>query len=302
MALKGKRILLTGASSGVGEAAALQLARAGASLALSARRVQRLDALAARIHEATGVRPQILSADLGRRGEAARLAREALRALGGIDVLINNAGTTTQGLTWAAGDGEDPRAMFETNVWSPLALAAELAPAMLARGDGTIVNVTSMVRMAPFPHLGHYAGSRAAVSAISDVMALELPPRGIRIVEVNFGAIRTAAAHEVAQIAGIEPWFKGGPGMGSAEKAAQVLVKAADAERSGALFYPAALKWVFRFPALGRRFSRRVSKHADLNDTTQRAGGSGGDARSRALRDNWESRHPAGAAQGMAAK
>ncbi|MGO1070694.1 SDR family NAD(P)-dependent oxidoreductase [Lysobacter sp. CA199] len=281
MNLKGKRILLTGASGGVGWAAAKKLAKAGAVLALSARREERLQALAAEIAREGGTVPHVLPADLGQRGEADRLAQEAMNALGGVDILINNAGTTMQGLTWVVGDCDEARVQLETNVWSPLALIAGLAPAMVERGEGVIVNIGSMARVSAFPHLGHYSSSRAALAALSTMMSLELGPRGVRVVELDFGAIDTAASREVRQIAGVEHWLDGPAGLGSAEKAADAIVSAVEAGKSGFAFYPRALKWIDRFPALGRRFSKRVSKHADLTSTIIRRGGSQSTAPSR---------------------
>ncbi|UPJ48324.1 SDR family NAD(P)-dependent oxidoreductase [Bradyrhizobium sp. 200] len=294
MALRGKRILLTGASSGIGRLAAKLLAKAGAVLAVSARREDRLLELVEEIRGDGGVAPHVLPADLSRHGEAIRLGVRALQKLGGIDVLINNAGTTTQALTWIGGDDDDGRAMFEANVWSPLALVASLAPAMVERGEGVIVNVGSMVRVSPFPHLGHYAASRAAVAALSQVMALELNPRGVRVVELDFGTIDTAASHEVRQIAGIQRWMEGGPGVGSLEKAAEALVRAADTRTSGFVFYPGALKWIDRFPGLGRRYSKRLAKYANLKDTAVRSGGSAGDEALRARRVSWETANAQG--------
>jgi len=272
MDLKGKRILLTGASSGIGRIVAIKLARAGATLALTARRKERLEALAIEIAEQGGVVPHVLPADLSRRGEAERLARAATDTLGHIDVLINNAGTTLQGLTWIVGDRDEARAQFETSLWSPLALVAALTPAMVARGDGVIVNTGSMARVSPFPHLGHYSASRAALAAASFLMALELKPRGVRVVEVDFGAIDTAASQEVRQLQGAKHWLDGPAGLGSAEKAAEAIVRAVKAQQSGFAFYPRMLRWIDRFPALGRRFTRRVAKHADLTSTAVRSG------------------------------
>ncbi len=272
MALNGKRILLTGASSGVGWIAAKKLAKAGAMLAISARRADRLTELAAEIVSEGGFAPYVLPADLSQRGEAATLAQAAMEALGGVDILINNAGSTMQGLTWVAGDRNEARAQFETNVWSPVALIAGLVPAMIERREGIIINIGSMARVSAFPHLGHYAASRAAGAALSGMMALELRPYGVRVVELDFGAISTAASEEVRQITGVEYWLDGPAGLGSAAKAADAIIHAVNASQSGFSFYPRALKWIDRFPALGRRFTRRIAKHADLTSTVIRYG------------------------------
>jgi short-subunit dehydrogenase len=152
--MDGKTVLLTGASGSIGSEVAKRLARGGATLAISGRREERLAELADEIARSGAPRPVPLPADLGRPGEAARLAERALAELGRVDVLVNNAGSSVQGLTWVVGDRDEAREVLETNLWSPLALAAALAPQMVERGSGAIVNVGSMARVAPFPHLG----------------------------------------------------------------------------------------------------------------------------------------------------
>src|SRR6266480_3587405 len=151
--VKGKKVLLTGASSGIGEEAARLLAARGASLALVARREDRLRRLARELAAAGHGGALLLRADLGEPGQAADVAERAIDGLGQIDVLINNAGASIQALTWVAGDRGEARAVVETNVWSPLTLVAAVAPQMVERGEGMIVNTSLMVQVAPFPHL-----------------------------------------------------------------------------------------------------------------------------------------------------
>src|SRR6476619_6219444 len=128
--MKGKAVLLTGASGAIGSEVARRLAARGTRLVLSARRVERLEQLADELGAEGAMRPVVASADLSRPGAAAALAAQA----GDIDVLINNAGTSIQGLSWVVGDRDEARAMLETNLWSPLGLIAALAPAMVRRG------------------------------------------------------------------------------------------------------------------------------------------------------------------------
>jgi short-subunit dehydrogenase len=283
--LEGKNVLITGASGSIGAAVARRLAARGARLALSARRTPRLAELAHELSSA-GAQPHIvLPADLGRREEAARLADRALSELAGVDVLINNAGASMQGLTWVVGDRDQAREVMETNLWSPLALVAAIAPGMLERGDGAIVNVGSMVRVSPFPHLGHYAASRAALALATEVMELELGPRGVRVVEVALGPIDTPAARENRILAGADRWLDGRPGLGEPDAAAAAIVAAVDGEAEGVAFYPRMLRWPHRFPGLGRRYSRRTAKDADVYDATVRFGGSTGDPDLLALRE-----------------
>src|SRR5439155_13927128 len=158
------------------------------------------------------------------------------------DVLINNAGASIQGLTWVAGDRQEARMVFETNLWSPLALAAAVAPQMVARGEGVIVNTGSMVQASPFPHLGHYSASRAALALVTQTMYLELAPRGVRVVEVALGAVDTAGSTENRVLEGGAQWLDGTPGLGKLEEAALALVRAVETDVQGVVFYPRAMR------------------------------------------------------------
>src|SRR2546422_898074 len=135
-----------------------------------------------------------------------------------------NAGASIQALTWVAGDRGEARAVVETNVWSPLALVAAVAPQMVERGEGGIVNTSSMVQVAPFPHLGHYCASRAALASITQTLQLELGPRGVRVVEVALGAVDTAGSSENRVLRGGAQWLDGRPGLGNLHDAARALV------------------------------------------------------------------------------
>jgi uncharacterized protein len=280
----GKRILLTGASSGIGAEAARMLAGRGAQLALVARREARLRQLSEELPGGA----HVIAADLSQPGAAADVAERATRALGAVDVLVNNAGGSVQALSWVGGDGPEARTVFETNLWSPLALVASMAPAMIERGEGAIINIGSMVQVSPFPHLGHYSASRAALASITETMRLELGPRGIRVAEVAFGPVDTAGAHENRLLAGGDQWLEGRPGIGKIEEAAKLLVTAVEGPADGFLVYPSMLRWIRAFPALGRRYARKAARRADLTDTTLRRGGSAGDSAVTRAREAWE--------------
>jgi short-subunit dehydrogenase len=268
--MRDRAVLLTGASSGIGAAVARRLGGQGARLAISARRAEQLEEVADAVERGGGTRPVVLPADLGQPGEPAMLGRRALEALGEIDVLINNAGSSMQGLTWLAGDAQGARAVLETNLWGPLALTAAIAPGMVRRGAGAIVNVGSMARVSPFPHLGVYAASRAAIASATEVLDMELRPRGVRVVEVALGPVDTAGSRENRVLAGADAWLDGGFGLGEAEAAAAVIARAAEGDARGVVFYPRALRWVHRLPGLGRRYGRRAAKRADVFDETVR--------------------------------
>ncbi len=263
-------MLLTGASGEIGGEVARRLAANGAKLVLTGRRTASLDQLATEIEAAGGAPPLVLPCDLGRPGAAAALARRALDEVGHVDVLINNAGASIQGLSWVVGDRDRAREVFETNLWSPLALVTELAPAMIARGGGAVVNVGSMVQVSPFPHLGTYSASRAALALASQVLDMELGPRGIRVVEVALGPIDTPASRENRVLAGADAWLDGRPGLGNVAAAAAAIAGAAEGDASGVRFYPRVLRWPHRLPGLGRRYSRRAAREADLHDETIR--------------------------------
>jgi short-subunit dehydrogenase len=270
-ALDGRRVLLTGASSGIGREAARMLAAKGARLALVARRADRLEELAGEVAGEGGPAPVVLAADLSVRGAAEDVARQAEERLGSVDVLVNNAGSSMQGLTWVAGDREEARVLLETNLWSPLALVAAVAPRMVERGEGVIVNTGSMARVSPFPHLGHYSASRAALASVTQTMDLELRPRGIRVVEVALGPVDTDASRANRVLQGGPEWLDGRPGIGRVEDAARALVAAIEGPAGSVVFYPRVMRWAHALPALGRRHARAAARRADITDTTVRA-------------------------------
>ena len=264
--MKGKAVLVTGASGAIGGEVARKLAARGARLVLSARRGERLEQLAEELETTGAPRPVVAPADLARRGAAAELAAAA----GDVDVLINNAGASVQGLSWVVGDRDEARAVLETNLWAPLALIAALAPAMVRRGEGAIVNVGSMARVSPFPHLGVYAASRSALATATEVLEMELRPRGVRVVEVALGPVDTPASRENRVLTGADRWLDGRPGIGDAGAAADAIVAAAAGSARGVAFYPRMLRWVNALPGLGRRYARRAARHADVADEAVR--------------------------------
>jgi short-subunit dehydrogenase len=262
--LAGTTVLLTGASGEIGSEAARRLAKGGAKLAISGRNEGRLKALAIEIETAGAEAPAVLTADLGRRGSAQKLAEQAIEALGTVDALINNAGVTMQGLIWVSGDGDAAREVFETNLWSPFALTHALAPAMVERGRGAIVNVSSMAGLSPIPRLGVYGASRAALAMATEAMELELTPRGVRVVEVVFGPIDTPTANE-NRVGGMTMNKRA---MGQLGPAADTIVSAVAGDEHGIVFYPHMMKLGTLFPPLMRRISRAQAGKTDVHDTT----------------------------------
>jgi NAD(P)-dependent dehydrogenase (short-subunit alcohol dehydrogenase family) len=224
--LDGKRVLVTGASSGIGYQLAQAFAAEGSELVLVARRRDRLEGLAERICALGGSRPLVVSADLSIRGEAARVAQEAVDALGAIEVLVNNAGGALGGSVWAVADRDEARADFEVDFWSPLALIGALVPDMRLRGEGAVVNVTSMRQVFGWPMFGHNTAAQAALALITETLRLELMPFGVHVIEVIPGPVDTPVQGPTKLIPGIVEAVHGRMGMAQPEEIAVLIVEA----------------------------------------------------------------------------
>jgi short-subunit dehydrogenase len=179
-----RRALVTGASSGIGEAYARRLAGRGTALVLVARREQRLHALAAELP----VEVEVLAADLaspeGRAPVVERLAR------GDVDLVVNNAGAGTSG-PLATVDAAVLAAEVELDVQAVLALTRAALPPMLAAGHGAVVNVASIVAYNPSPRLATYAAGKAFVLHLSRSVAAELGGTGVQVQALCPGVTRT---------------------------------------------------------------------------------------------------------------
>jgi uncharacterized protein len=289
--LRGKTVLLTGASSGIGWGLAKELARAGAIVGLSARREDALTQLALQI-QCEGGQAHVLPADLSKRGAAAGLAARAREALGGhVDVLVNDAGVGMAAAQWVGTDGDVARALFETNYWSAVALAAELAPAMKERGHGAIVNVASMSAVLPFPMTGHYGSSKAALAIATDALRMELRGSGVDVMLVLPGPVETAMLAEAKQIDGIETALAFTP-PGNVETLARLVVRGI-ARGQHEIVYPRSL-WITRIlPTLGRWAATWMMRKMHADATRLVAGGSGGGDEAREARERFESRRAA---------
>lgn len=252
-------ILVTGASSGIGRAVAFALAERGGRLAIAARRRAVLEGIADQIEDAGLVRPYVIEADLSRPGAAAELAQKATSALGRVQILINNAGTGLVAAQCATGDDDQARALFETNLWSPLALTRHLFPTLRSSG-GLVVNVTSTLRAVPIPLLGYYGASKAALAHLTLTLRHELQGTGVSVLEIVPGATDTAARD-----IDLLPWRAGPmrtPPPVSPESAAKAIVKAiehGEHRRS----HPATSLLPLEMPALGRLIAKIVTRRVD---------------------------------------
>ena len=267
MDLHGKRIVLTGASSGIGRALAVALADKGAVLVLAARRRALLERLAEEVEAAGHQPPIVVDTDLSAAGAAESLGKYALSALGGtVDVVINNAGANVTGPQSLIGDSAQARNLFEVNVWSPLALTATLLPSMMAAGSGVIVNVTSTVQAVPLPLLGYYAASKAALAQATRSLRLELVETPIRVLEVVPGSTDTAL-RDIDEL----PWKSAPPKTlppVSPKSTAAAVVRALQ-RGSTRVVYPSYSLVPLELPAVGRLVAtiggRRVNTRAALD-------------------------------------
>ncbi|MFJ4297609.1 SDR family NAD(P)-dependent oxidoreductase [Curtobacterium sp. NPDC089689] len=183
--------LVTGASSGIGEAIARELAAGGMTVAVHGRDEERTRAVAAGI-ERDGGRAVPIVADLSASAAGVRaFASGARELLGGhVDVLVNNAGVYPGGPTESLPD-DVLDALLATNVRAPHVLVGALAPAMAARGGGTVVNIGSWMARVGVPFMALYPATKAAVEQLTRAWAAEYGPRGVRVVTVAPGATAT---------------------------------------------------------------------------------------------------------------
>jgi hypothetical protein len=181
--------LVTGASSGIGAAYADRLARRGHDLILVARDRGRLELLARRIGDETGRKAAVLAADLSDPGDLAEVER-VLRDDPAVTVLVNNAGVGATAPLLESDVGHMSR-MIALNVEALMRLTFAAAPAFVARGSGTVINIASIVAVAPETLNGVYGGTKAFVLAFSQSLRHELADKGVRVQVVLPGATAT---------------------------------------------------------------------------------------------------------------
>jgi 3-hydroxy acid dehydrogenase/malonic semialdehyde reductase len=189
--IAGKKVLITGASSGIGEACARRFAANGAHLFLAARREERLVRLKEELEGAHGVTVRAERLDIRDRGAVEEFSRELEREIGAPDVLVNNAGLASGLGKFFEGNFEDWDKMIETNVMGLLNVSRLIVPLMVNRNQGHIVNIGSVAGHIVYPGGNVYNASKFAVRALNQAMNIDLVGTKIRVSSIDPGAVET---------------------------------------------------------------------------------------------------------------
>ena len=186
-----KTVLITGASSGIGEGCARKFASEGARLILNARRVDKLQALAAELKEKYGCECYVMPFDVCDR-EAAIAALESLpQEWKSIDILINNAGLAVGVDKEHEGDLQEWDIVIDTNIKALLSMTRLVVPGMVERGCGHIINIGSIAGDAAYPGGSVYCATKAAVKALSDGLRIDLVDTPLRVTNIKPGLVET---------------------------------------------------------------------------------------------------------------
>jgi len=239
-------VLLTGASGGIGQAIARAVAGRGATVVLSARRVEVLEPLAAELGG------RVIACDLARRDEVQRLAAEA----GEVDVLIANAALPASGELTELTQEQIDR-MLEVNLRAPIALARALAPAMVARGAGHMVFISSLAGKAASPASSIYSATKFGLRGFALGLRADLAPHGVGVSTVLPGFIRDAGMFAEAGVT-----LPRGVGTRAPGEVAEAVIRAIESDRAELDVAPLALRVGAAFsglaPGLAGTISRRM--------------------------------------------
>lgn len=189
MNLKGKRVLITGGSSGIGLALARALAAEGARLAITGRRADVVQKAVAEL-SAGGAIVRGVAADVASEAGRAKTLSEAIAALGGLDVLVNNAGGVRAGRLEQTAEA-DILAMVQVDLVAPILLTRAALPALRASGEAMVVNVASGIALIGAPFYATYAAVKAGLARFGEALRRELKGEGVHVLTVYPGATDT---------------------------------------------------------------------------------------------------------------
>ncbi|HXA41890.1 MAG TPA: SDR family NAD(P)-dependent oxidoreductase [Candidatus Solibacter sp.] len=190
MKIEGAGVLVTGASRGIGEATAIELAARGARVTIAARSQPELDRVATAISAAGGTCVAVIPTDVSDEAQVKAMVGAADEALGGVDILVNNAGLGLNGPV-AEIDPADLHYVFQVNLFAPHVATLAALPGMLRGRRGHIVNVGSVASHIATPGLGGYSSTKFALKALSDVLRAELQGTGVHVSLICPGPIAT---------------------------------------------------------------------------------------------------------------
>ena len=228
MRIDGTRVIVTGASSGIGRALAIALAESGAVLTLAARRGDRLEEVVREIAERAPSSPPAVAVpcDVSNAADVAVLVGGTVERLGGVDVLVNNAGISVFGEE-ARTSVDDYRDLMSVNFFGALHLLREVLPFMRRQGSGLIVNVASVAALYGVPYLAAYCASKAALVALSQSLRAELSGSGVRVMIVYPGYTETEIFEREKRVGGA----RRPPGRyASAADVAEAIIRAIEAD------------------------------------------------------------------------
>ncbi len=188
--LKGKVAIVTGASRGIGEAIAVTLAEAGASVVVSSRKQENVETVAARIREIGGA-ATALAAHTGDAAAVTTLVEATITTYGGVDILVNNAATNPHFGPVLTAEESHWDKTFDVNVKGYLRMIKACVPAMQARGGGKIINMASIAGKIPQPGMGVYCVTKAGVIMLTEVLAAELASLNIQVNAIAPGFVKT---------------------------------------------------------------------------------------------------------------
>lgn len=191
VSLKGKIVLITGASSGIGAACAQLLAQAGANLILAARRLERVQALGTQLAQQYQIQTHVLGLDVCDRQAVDATLSNLPDPWNQIDILVNNAGLSRGLSKLYEGNIDDWEEMLDTNVKGLLYVTRAVVPGMVERQSGHVVNIGSIAGRVAYPGGNVYCASKAAVRAISDGLKQDLIGTPVRVTEIEPGLVET---------------------------------------------------------------------------------------------------------------
>jgi 3-hydroxy acid dehydrogenase / malonic semialdehyde reductase len=185
-------VLITGASSGIGSACARSFAQSGAKLILAARRIERLEELAAELKQNFNTLTHLLALDVCDRQQVNSSLNALPEPWGNIDILINNAGLSRGLDKLYEGDIQDWEEMIDTNLKGLLYVTRQVVPGMVNRGKGQVINMGSIAGHQTYPSGNVYCATKAAVRALSEGLKIDLLGTPVRVCSVDPGMVETA--------------------------------------------------------------------------------------------------------------